>query len=127
MSKILCFLCIQELPERTDKNRKPYFICDSCGVQIFVRGRQGITNLEHLKKTLKERDLEFRERRATLLRMQGILMEIRGVEKEIAALSSVLDALIPNERKDRQRELLNKRIETLLLELDLIATGRQGR
>jgi DNA-directed RNA polymerase subunit RPC12/RpoP len=127
MSKIPCFLCVQELTQRTDKNRKPYFICDPCGVQIFVRGRQGIKNLSQLIATLKERDFAFREHLATLYEIQGILTEIRGIEKEIDALSGVLDIVIPNERKQRTRELLQKRIETLLGRLDLIATGRRRR
>jgi hypothetical protein len=124
VSKIPCFLCVQELTQRTDKNRKPYFICDPCGVQIFVRGRQGIKNLSQLIATLKEKDFAFREHMATLYDIQGILTEIRGIEKEIDALSSVLDIVITNERKERTRVLLTKRIETLLGRLDLIAKGR---
>jgi DNA-directed RNA polymerase subunit RPC12/RpoP len=124
VSKILCFLCVQELTQRTDKNRKPYFICDPCGVQIFIRGRQGIKNLSQLIETLKEKDFAFRENMATLYDIQGILTEIRGIEKEIDSLSSVLDIVIPNERKERTRALLTKRIETLLGRLDLIAKGR---
>lgn len=124
MSKIPCFLCVQELTQRTDKNRKPYFICDPCGVQIFVRGRQGIKNLSELIATLNERDFAFREHMVTLYEIQAVLTEIRGIEKEIESLNSVLDIVIPNERKDRTRELLNKRIETLLGRLELIARGR---
>lgn len=127
MSKIPCFLCIQELTQRTDKNRKPYFICDSCGVQIFIRGRQGIKNLSQLIATLRERDFAFREHMTTLYDIQGILTEIRGIEKEIDSLSSVIDIVITNERKERTRELLKKRIETLLARLDLIAIGRSRR
>ena len=124
MSKIPCFLCIQELNERTDKNRKPYFICDSCGVQIFIRGREGIKNLAELISTLKERDFPFREHAHTLYEIQALLTEIRGIEKEIKSMDSVLDILFTNEHKERARELLNKRIETLLGHLDVIAQGR---
>jgi DNA-directed RNA polymerase subunit RPC12/RpoP len=124
MSKIPCFLCIQELTQRTDKNRKPYFVCDPCGVQIFVRGRQGIKNLSELVATLKEKDFAFRQHTDTLYEIQGILTEIRGIEKEIDELKSVFDIVIPDERKDRTRELLKQRIETLLGRLALIAKGR---
>lgn len=124
MSKIPCFLCIQELTQRTDKNRKPYFVCDPCGVQIFIRGRQGIKNLSDLIATLKEKDFAFRKHTDTLYEIQGILTEIRGIEKEIDELKSVFDIVIPDERKDRTRELLKQRIETLLGRLELIAKGR---
>jgi chaperonin cofactor prefoldin len=124
MSKIPCFLCIQELTQRTDKNRKPYFVCDPCGVQIFIRGRQGIKNLSELIATLKEKDFAFRKYTDTLYEIQGVLTEIRGIEKEIDELKSVFDIVIPDERKDRTRELLKQRIETLLGRLELIAKGR---
>jgi chaperonin cofactor prefoldin len=124
VSKIPCFLCVQELQQRTDKNRKPYFICDPCGVQIFIRGRQGIKNLAQLIATLRERDFPFREHAHTLYEIQAVLTEIRGIEKEIKTMESVLDVLFTNENKERARELLNKRIETLLSRLDVIATGR---
>lgn len=124
MSNIPCFLCTEELAQRNDKNQKPYFICDSCGVQIFVRGRQGIKNLAQLIATLKERDFSFREHAQTLHEIQAVLTEIRGIENEIKVMDSVLDILFTNEHKERARELLNKRIETLLDRLELIAQRR---
>jgi|SRR6266849_3313694 len=124
MPKIPCFLCSQELRQRKDKNQKPYFICDPCGVQIFIRGRQGITNLSQLIETLKKRDFLFREHAQTLYEIQAILTEIRGIEKEIKSLDSVFDIFFTYEHKERARELLQARIETLLNRLDLIAKGR---
>ena len=74
MAKIPCFLCSNELRLRRDKHKKPYFVCDPCGVQIFVRGRQGIENLAQLIETLQElasaginmTKLESRPSKATL-------------------------------------------------------------
>jgi hypothetical protein len=43
-----CPLCKQELERRTDKNQKPYFVCDDCGTQFFVRRPAGIHRLEAL-------------------------------------------------------------------------------
>jgi chaperonin cofactor prefoldin len=127
MAKIPCFLCINELRQRKDKNQKPYFICDPCGVQIFIRGRQGIENLSQLIAELKKRDFPFREHAHTLYEIQAVLTEIRGIEKEIKSMDSVLDIFSTNEHKERARELLNKRIETLLRRLHLIAIGRARR
>jgi DNA-directed RNA polymerase subunit RPC12/RpoP len=125
MAKIPCFLCSSELRQRKDKNRKPYFVCDPCGVQIFVRGRQGIENLAQLIETLKERDFPFREHAQTLHEIQAILTEIRGIKKEIKSLDSVLDIFREDEDKKRTRALLEKRIEKLLGCLDLIARDRK--
>jgi DNA-directed RNA polymerase subunit RPC12/RpoP len=125
MAAIPCFLCVKELKKRTDKNGKPYFVCDPCGVQIFVRGQEGVANLAQLVKTIKEHDFEFRQHTHTLFRIQAILTEIRGVRKEMKTLDSLFD-LFAGDREVKQKErtvkLLNKRIETLLAELEEIAS-----
>jgi len=124
MTKVIpCFLCSQELKQRKDKHAKPYFICDPCGVQIFVRGRQGIQNLDQLIATLRQHDFPFREHAAVLHEIQAVLTEIRGIKEEIEKLDSVLGFLTDDEDKQRMRELLNRRIETLLHRLEQIAEG----
>ena len=92
MAKIPCFLCSQELRLRRDRNGKPYFVCDVCAMQIFVRGRQGIENLTQLIKTIREHDFPFREHARILYEIQAVLTEIRGLEKELESLDSVFDA-----------------------------------
>jgi DNA-directed RNA polymerase subunit RPC12/RpoP len=126
VAKIPCFLCSSELSQRKDKNLKPYFVCDPCGVQIFVRGRQGIANLAELIKTLKERDFPFREHAQTLHEIQAILTEMRGIKKEMKSLNSVLDIFHEDEYRERTRDLLEKRIEKLLGRLDRIARERKA-
>jgi DNA-directed RNA polymerase subunit RPC12/RpoP len=124
MAKIPCFLCSQELRLRRDKHEKPYFVCDSCGMQIFVRGRQGRENLDQLLKTLRERDFPFREHARVLHEIQAVLTEIRGVEKEIEKLDSVFDLFASDRHikdKMRARKSLDARIETLLSQLERIA------
>jgi DNA-directed RNA polymerase subunit RPC12/RpoP len=123
MAKIPCFLCSQELEQRKDKNNKPYFICDPCGVQIFVRGRQGIQNLAQLMAMLRKHDFPFREHARVLYEIQATLTEIRGIKKEINKLDSVLKLFSDDEHKERTRELLNTRIENLLLRLEQIANS----
>jgi len=121
MAKIPCFLCSQELRQRKDKNDKPYFICDPCGVQIFVRGRQGIENLAQLIATLREHEFPFREHARMLHEIQAILTEIRGLKEEIKKLDSLLNIFADDKHKERSRKLLNTRIENLLSRLEHIA------
>jgi len=124
MVKIPCFLCSQELAERKDKNQKPYFICNPCGVQIFVRGRQGIQNLVQLVQQLEQREFPFREHARMLYEIQAVLSEIRGLEKEVKSLESgPLDIFFGDEYKDRARRALKTRIEALLVELEQLANG----
>ena len=37
-----CPVCAARLDVRTSKKRKPYVVCDPCGVQMFVRSRSGM-------------------------------------------------------------------------------------
>ena len=121
MAKIPCFLCSQELDQRTTKNDKPYFVCDPCGLQIFVRGRQGIKNLAQLIETLRAHDFPFREHARVLHEVQAILTEIRGLKKELNSLEGLLQIFSEDEHKQRTRQLLNKRIENLFSRLEQIA------
>ena len=124
MAKLPCFLCSQKLRLRRDKHDKPYFVCESCGVQIFVRGRQGIENLRQLIEILDEHDFPFREHARVLHEIQAVLTEVRGLEKELEKLDSAVDLLASDRRvedKARLRDALNTRIDNLLSELERIA------
>ena len=46
--KFPCPLCGATLDVRASKKQKPYMVCDPCGVQMFVRGTNGIEKLKHL-------------------------------------------------------------------------------
>jgi predicted RNA-binding Zn-ribbon protein involved in translation (DUF1610 family) len=37
-----CPICLKPLDVRMSKRKKPYVICSSCGVQMFIRERAGI-------------------------------------------------------------------------------------
>jgi predicted RNA-binding Zn-ribbon protein involved in translation (DUF1610 family) len=43
-----CPLCGEALPILASKRKKPYFTCNSCGVQVFVRGKPGIARLREM-------------------------------------------------------------------------------
>jgi len=46
-----CFLCGNQLEIRNSKREKPYIVCDPCGVQIFIRRKEGINLLKGLLNT----------------------------------------------------------------------------
>src|SRR5690348_3475469 len=43
-----CPICSMPLDVRGSKKGKPYITCDTCGVQLFVRGKSGIAAFERL-------------------------------------------------------------------------------
>jgi hypothetical protein len=121
MSAIPCLLCGKRLNKRVDKNGKPYFVCDPCGIQLFIRRPQGIENLGELIQTLGKKDLPFRDHALVLYEIQAILGEIRGLRKELDALDSIFDLFSNNKEKKRTRRLLERRIDGLFSRLERIA------
>ena len=103
----LCPLCQKELEIKVSKKQKPYCVCLDCGIQLFVRGKEGINRLG--KKTgykLDTFDMEEGNRRTeTLIQLKVELREVnRAIEDDL------LDGY-PELRKKRD-DLISK-IETL--------------
>jgi hypothetical protein len=123
MPQMPCVLCGKQLDRRIDRNGKPYFHCDPCGTQLFIRRRQGIENLAGLIRTLRGRDLPFHEHAQTLYEIQATLAEIRGLKKELKALDSGFNLFSNDKDKQRARKSLRARIDLLLSDLERIASG----
>ena len=48
----LCPLCEKALRVKLTKKDKPYVVCDLCGIQLFIRGKEGVNALvTYLKET----------------------------------------------------------------------------
>ena len=56
-----CPVCKRMLKVEYSKSDKPYVICNECGVQLFIRGKEGIKRLKKLignnKKDLNSREI----------------------------------------------------------------------
>jgi hypothetical protein len=117
MTAIPCLLCGAEIRKRRDKHGKPYFVCEPCGVQLFIRRKQGIENLDELMKQLSMHEFHFREHTYVLCEIQAVLAEMRGVKKEIKSLESEFDLFSSaKDKKEKKRtlELRAKRMSTMI-------------
>jgi chaperonin cofactor prefoldin len=126
MAVLPCFLCGKQLDQRTDKNNKPYFICNPCGMQIFIRRQLGIKKLEELIRNLKEGELPLKKHADALYQVQAILSEIDGLKAEIKRLNLEIGFFWIDEDKLRARKLLEARIENLLLQLEQISKSNSS-
>ena len=52
-----CPVCTHPRELRMTKKRKPYLVCDPCGIQVFVRGPAGIAALTALLERADVEDL----------------------------------------------------------------------
>ena len=83
---IPCFLCGKEVDIRYSKREKPYLVCDPCGVQIFVRGKSGISRLSSLSDSLMEKSGNSSTDTALeTLTLSGRLAELRVSLEKIEA------------------------------------------
>jgi ribonuclease HI/DNA-directed RNA polymerase subunit RPC12/RpoP len=56
MPVLPCFLCGRMLEKRTSKALKPYFVCDVCGMQIFIRRkREWNSSKRHFKTSRNQK------------------------------------------------------------------------
>jgi hypothetical protein len=124
MPVLVCFLCCQGLQQRTSKRGKPYFVCDACGIQIFVRRKQGIEKLEAFFANLAETGLQFQQHPQHFGEMQAVLKEIAEVQREIEGIG--LSHIFSLE-KSRIRDALLNRKENLLLQLEALGDQGQGK
>ncbi len=52
-----CPICGEGLEVRESKKRKPYLVCDRCGVQMFVRSETGIRKFRELVEKAESRNI----------------------------------------------------------------------
>jgi len=73
MAFLPCLLCTAKLEKRTDKNRKPYFVCNPCGIQLFIRRQHGIDLLNKLLRDWEKNEIPFRQRAEEIFKISGAI------------------------------------------------------
>jgi hypothetical protein len=121
MQFLPCFLCGSKLEKRTDKNSKPYFVCNPCGIQLFVRREHGIQLLDKLMRDAAKNEIPFKQCGDELAKIQALLTEINGTKEQIERLESQTGLFFPDQDKLRACNLLKTKLENLLKELQAIA------
>jgi len=115
MQILPCFLCGRKLEKRTTKRGKPYFVCDRCGIQLFIRGRQGIERLEEFFRNAEKAEVPYKQHAQHFHEMQAILKEIDDVQQEIDKLGA---SYFFNDDKLRIRNSLKTLRENLFFQLE---------
>ncbi|PYX04779.1 MAG: hypothetical protein DMG88_23665 [Acidobacteria bacterium] len=105
------------MEKRVDKNSKPYFICDPCGIQLFVRRKRGIELLNEAFRNLDKAQLPFTVHARNLHEIRALIKEIDGVKAEIDKIGS----FFLSDEESRIRKALKTKLNNLLSQLDQIA------
>lgn len=99
-----CFLCGEMVQLKKDKRIKPYFICDACGVQAFIRRKEGILRLfDYIGKIAPERK--------SILELLDLSQQLRALEAEKAKIEiNPAHWLLENKYAQEMLDLIDKKI-----------------
>jgi hypothetical protein len=123
MHVLPCFLCGHRLEKRTTKKLKPYFVCDRCGIQLFVRGKQGIERLAEFFRNSDKAEFFYKQHAQNFHKIQAILKEIDDVEQELKKLGI---SFFFDDGKLRIRNALRERKENLFFRLEQFAKQEEN-
>lgn len=112
-----CILCGRKLDKRIDKNGKPYFVCDDCGIQLFVRRKRGMELLEEAFRNLSKAQLPFTVHARSLHEIRALIKEIDGVKAEIDKIGW----FFASDEELRVRNALKAKLQNLFFQLEQMA------
>src|SRR6266446_7010198 len=121
MAFLPCFLGGEKLERRTDKNGKPYFVCNNCGIQLFVRKPHGIELLDKLLRNVAKNEIPFKQCADEIYKIQALLTEINGIKQQIDRLESQKGLFFPDQDKVRACNLLKTKLANLFRKLEEFA------
>jgi hypothetical protein len=110
---IPCFLCHDAVVIRHDKNQKPYFICDGCGIQAFIRRKSGIRLLEKLRI-----DSFFS---LVLIQLTRELTLLNSEKKKISSRRGLFGLFAPNEELLKAEQAITQKIEIITEKINELA------
>ena len=116
-----CFLCGEELAIRTDKNSKRYLICNACGLQAFVRKKDGIKKLEKLASEISGTRLYFENAQREVRALQAVIKEIDEIKHEIEQTEKRIGILFPDPDLVRVKEALERKLQNTLQHFEFLA------
>lgn len=114
MQFLPCLLCGDKLEKRTDKNDKPYFVCDPCGVQFFVRRKLGMERLENLLRASEQNAIPMAHAAQRVFEVQAQLTEMDATKAQIKSLDDEIGLFFPDDDKIRARNALKTKLDKLL-------------
>lgn len=104
-----CPVCTAHLDIRIARTGKPYCVCLECGIQVFVRGKVGISRLQrmidnasaiaenttgaHAAEVLLRRIHILKERKAALEQKQALFFPDADLEHAIGAIGNDIEQL----------------------------------
>ncbi len=107
--KFPCPLCSRPLEVRIDRTGKPYCVCNSCGIQLFIRGKRGVERLRRfLSSDIAEKIVcgtsweillvvnrleELKAKQGALEARQGVFLKNKDIEAALSVVKKEIRSL----------------------------------
>jgi hypothetical protein len=121
-----CPLCRAGLPILASKRRKPYFICNLCGVQVFVRGKKGISRLSEMVKSgilISSTEQSAMHGINLLNRLESLKLQKQDLEMK----TGIIGILFPDENVQNAISLVDAEIKKIEGELANLAHKKEKK
>ena len=102
---IPCFLCSQPVDIRRDKHQKPYFVCDGCGVQAFIRRLKG---MQFLKKLQEKSFLNL-----DVIQLSRELRLLKTEDDKLSYQQGIPGLFVPDPELIQAREVISQKINKI--------------
>lgn len=100
-----CPVCFEMLEVRHDKNSKPYFVCNDCGIQLFIRGKNGIKKFKNLLPNYK-----LKVKSHKLVELVELIPKLNDKLSELEAKKPVFGE---NKHLNLQAKIIKKQLNSL--------------
>jgi hypothetical protein len=107
-----CFLCGEFIEIKYSKRNKPYFICDPCGLQAFIRRDKGINRLNKLKGNKSFNSPEIKNSPNLILNWVNQLEKLREKLKEIGDKGGFFE-FIPDKEREKSKKVIQEEINRI--------------
>ena len=97
-----CPICFQMIEVRYARNSKPYCICNDCGMQLFIRGKNGIKRFKNL---IPDSDFKFKSKK---------LIELIDYYEKLEDKLNQIEAKKPVFGEDRDLNIQERAVKKLL-------------
>jgi len=121
-----CPLCGAGLPILCSKRKKPYFTCNSCGVQVFVRGKKGISRLKEMAKSgilISSKEESAMHGINLLNRLESLKLQKRDLEMK----TGIIGIIFPDENVQNAISLVDAEIKKIEGELANLAHKKETK
>jgi len=114
---IPCFLCGKPTPVKLTKKDKPYFVCDPCGLQVFVRCKPGILILKRLMKTIAKAGTKFQTLNQSSYQTLSLVSRLNELQirlEHVRENKPVADYILSGSESETIERALKRSISTVL-------------